>query len=76
MMMTARKTFFTLMTMMIPMRRKTIIPIKPNLNWKRMRMRNPNRSLHLDDREGHALNKASVPAPQAVETNPIRAMVA
>lgn len=77
MMMTARKTFFTLMTMMVPMRRKTITPIKPNPNWKRMRMRmrNPNRSLPLEDREDHVLNKASVTVPQAVETNPIRVMV-
>lgn len=74
MMMTARKTFFTLMTMMVPMRRKTIIPIKPNLNWKRMRMRSL--LLQGQDREDHVLNKASVPAPQAVETNPIRVMVA
>lgn len=74
MMMTARKTFFTLMTMMVPMRRKTIIPIKPNLNWKRMRMRSL--LLQGQDREDHVLNKVSVPVPQAVETNPIRVMVA
>lgn len=70
--MTVRKTFFTLMTMTTTLMRKRMIPVRWSLNW---RMMNLNQSLPLEDREDHVLNKASGPAPQAVEVNPIRVVV-
>ena len=72
-MMTVRKSSFMLMTMITALMRKRMIPVRWNLSW---RMMNLNQSLPLEDREDHVLNKASGLVPQAVETNPIRGVVA
>lgn len=74
MMMTVRKSSFMLMTMITTLMRT--IPVRWSLSWRMMRMMNLNQSLPLEDREDHVLNKASGLVPQAVETNPIRGVVA